>query len=133
MLPKLDKMVNQYKTTSKLTAEEIQKTDSEIRQAIDEVFNSDISSHVFGSTHPLTVLESGKLLVESFIEAFMPIVQKDIEQVKKSAGHRIDTSKAEKYLKDDAPFIPLDTPTEKVDLSKLSIEEKEKIFMEMFK
>lgn len=137
MTPMLDEIIEKYKQRKeKSGVDEIKDIDSRVRQIVDEVFNADVSSHAFGNTHSLTVLDSGKFLVESFLEAFMPIIENDVNEANNSLKYKLDTSKVEKYLKDESsPIIPLANPNtiEKVDISKLSAEKKEKILTELFK
>lgn len=137
MTPMLDETIEKYKQRKeKAGADEIKDIDNRVRKIVDDVFNADVSNHAFGNTHSLTLLDSGKFLVESFLEAFMPIIENDVNEANNSLRYKLDTSKAEKYLKDEsAPLIPLANPgtIEKIDVSKLSAEEKEKILTELFK
>lgn len=105
-IPKLTQLSDKYKSvklTEENSADIISELDTEVRKLIDGIFNSDISSHVFGAVHPLTMLVSGKILAESFLEAFMPIVKNDMEEIAKSAAKRAD-----KYVVRNISDMPYD-------------------------
>lgn len=125
-MPKLQTMAQRYAANKdSFSTNELSIIDSEIRSVVDEIFDADVSSHAFGNAHPLSLLDSGKFLVESFMDAFMPIIQADFDKSGNALANRPDLAKAEKYLKNNQ--------IEKIDLSALTPVEREKILSELLK
>ena len=52
--------------------------DSSVRKIIDKAFDSDVCANAFGSANICTVVNGGKLLFESFFEAFIPLLKSDL-------------------------------------------------------
>lgn len=136
----VEKLTEKYKDEEQLTPERLTAIDTEIKAKLDYAFGTDISSHVFGPLNCMSIVSGGKLLLESFLEAFLPILENDVEEYKKNAEEfkaanhfKLDEGKTQKYI---TPVIPLANPSpavEKVDISKLSQAEKDRILSEIFK
>ena len=73
--------------------------DERLKAMLDEMFDTDISAKVFGNASCVSVLSNGDLLIEAFLNAFMPIVTKDIDKRLDSFAKN-SAKKAEKYIKD---------------------------------
>lgn len=57
------------------------EADRKIKALIDETFNADISSHVFGNASVFSYVDGEKtILLESFISAFLPFMEKEITE-----------------------------------------------------
>lgn len=59
-----------------------------IREAIDYIFDYEVSSVVFGNRSPLST-RKGMPLYERFMNAMMPIIQADIEAEVKASNRRV--------------------------------------------
>ena len=81
-----------------MSTEERSEIDQHLKDMIDEAFNADISSHVFGATNCLTPLMNGDLLIQSFIDAFFPVVLADASKIMNSFAKN-SAKKAEQYIK----------------------------------
>ncbi len=84
--------VDREKTTSMLS-----DLDKFIRNKIDYLFDSDVSNIVFGNTSCLSTL-NGVPLYERFIDAVLPILEKNIKTEMKKSNTRIEKY-AGKYVK----------------------------------
>lgn len=117
-----------YKDVEKPTDEEFAEVDKAIKSEINYAFGTDICTPAFGLLNCMTILpESGKSVVQSFLEALLPIIQNDIEEYAAKIK-KIDDKKMKKYLE------PVNRDgIEKIDIDKLSKEDKDRILSEMFK
>lgn len=59
--------------------EQLKRADLLVRGFINDVFDTDVCTPAFGNTNCLSPVGNGKALYQSFLEAFLPIVKKDIE------------------------------------------------------
>lgn len=64
-----------------VTPELLAQADKNIRANLDYVFGSDICTAAFGATNILSPLVNGKLLIESFLDAFLPMITEDIKSI----------------------------------------------------
>ncbi len=48
-------------------------------EIINNIFDTDICTPAFDGENPFSVVDGGKLLIESFFEAFLPILKEDLE------------------------------------------------------
>lgn len=60
-------------------AKTVYEADRQLKAVIDEAFNADISSHVFGGANCMSPVGNGDTLFESFFNAFIPVIKKDHE------------------------------------------------------
>ena len=101
------------------TPELLFEVDKAIKEKLDFVFGTDISSHVFGDVNCLSPLENGNLLFMSFFEAFVPMVLKDMQEAK----NEFNGNKNEKFGK----YLPKTESKEEkkpsFDMSKLTPEQ----------
>ena len=73
-------------------AESISNVDKEIKEQLDFIFDTDLSS-IFGNTHLATPTKSG-FLVENLMNALMPIIEREIKKAQKNSE-----AKKRKYTK----------------------------------
>lgn len=104
--------------------------DSSVREIIDKAFDSDVCANAFGSANICTVVNDGKLLFESFFEAFMPILKSDLNAAVMNKKVRQPELRPEvqKYIADTktTPVAGLAEPYKPVfrDFSQLTPDEK---------
>ncbi len=112
ILARLDKEEN--------TPELMFEVDKAIKDKLDYIFDTDISSQVFGDTNCLSPLEDGNLLFLAFFEAFVPMVLEDMQKSKESfRGNK--NERFDKYL----PKVVVDKTKKEpqLDLSSLTPEQ----------
>lgn len=51
-------------------------------EIINNIFGTDICTPAFDGANPFSVVDDGKLLVEAFFEAFIPVFTEDLEALK---------------------------------------------------
>lgn len=73
--------------------------DTKLKNLLDEMFDADISSKVFGNASCLSPLASGEIFIMAFLDAFIPVIGKDISFAQKSFMKN-SAKKAEKYIAD---------------------------------
>lgn len=67
-------------------AKTISDVDEEIKQQLNYIFDTDISS-VFGNTHLATPTKEG-FLIENFIYAFIPVLEREMQKAQTSSAKR---------------------------------------------
>jgi hypothetical protein len=87
------------------TIEEAERIDNEVRKWLNYVFNTDVCTPAFGNTSILSPLPDGRLLFQSFMEAFLPQIAKDIEAAGAASQIRLNEleQKTEKYTSQLSP------------------------------
>lgn len=85
--------VKDIDTKAKDFTDKVNKADEEIKAALNDMFNYDISSVVFGKTHSLST-HKGVTFVERFLEAVTPVIEKVFEDESTAIANR-----AAKYTK----------------------------------
>ena len=131
MYARITALESEYRNVDKPTDEQFAEVDKKIKAEINYAIGTDVCTPAFGLLNCMTILpDSGKSVVQSFLEALMPIIQKDVDDYTESIKKlkKLDTSKMNKYLEPAEK-----NGIEKVDIDKLSQEEKDKILSEMFK
>ena len=104
------------------------EVDKKVKSEINYAIGTDVCTPAFGLLNCMTILpDSGKSVAQSFLEALTPIIQKDIDEYVEKI-EELKESKMKKYLESTAK-----SGIEKVDIDKLSQEEKDRILSEMFK
>lgn len=51
-------------------------------EIINNIFDTDICTPAFDGENPFSVVDGGKLLIEAFFEAFIPILEEDLKSLK---------------------------------------------------
>lgn len=119
---------SEYRNAEKPTAEQYAEVDKKIKSEINYAIGTDVCTPAFGLLNCLTILpDSGKSVAQSFLEALTPIIQNDVDEYVEKI-QKLDKRKMNKYLEPTEK-----NGIEKVDIEKLSQEEKDKILSEMFK
>lgn len=91
----LRKLAKKYETLAKTGKVEekpfdiIDEYDKEVRNKIDEMFDSPVSEIAFGKTNCLSVC-GGNMLFENFLNAILPEIEKDISEEQKISQKRIN-------------------------------------------
>ncbi len=93
------------------TPELLAEVDKQIKEKLDYIFGTDISSCVFGTTNCLSPLDDGNLLFMSFFEAFVPLILEDI----KKSSNDFSSNKREKLQKYLPPSDGDETTTTETD------------------
>lgn len=125
------------KFSGKLNENTMIEFDSSVRHIIDKAFDSDVCENAFGSASICTVVSGGKLLFESFFEAFMPLLKSDLNaavmnkkvrqpELRPEVQKYIDTPKIDPIAGLKEPYKP-DFP----DVSKLTPEEKRALIAQL--
>lgn len=125
---------DKYRDVKELTPEQFTELDSEIKEKVNKAFGTDVCTPAFGVVNCLSIIEDNKPVIQLFLEAFMPIIEKDVNKYLETLNKnkvKLDESRMKKYLE---PAVPLADPnvTERVDLDKLAQEEKDRLLAEMF-
>ena len=128
MYARIGDLESEYRNTDKPTDEQYAEVDKKIKAEINYAIGTDVCTPAFGLLNCMTILpDSGKSVAQSFLEALTPIIQKDIDEYVEKI-EELKESKMKKYLESTAK-----SGIEKVDIDKLSQEEKDRILSEMFK
>lgn len=123
---RLSVIEDKYKNIENITEEQCVEADKAVRAEMNYAFGTDIATPVFGSLNCLTVLpDSGKSVAQSFLEALMPIIKNDVDEYVEKIQN-LKKSKVTQYLEPITPAV------EKIDIEKLSPEEKDRILSEVF-
>ena len=76
-----DKITEIMNGLSDFNIEQANEADKKIKDLIDETFNADISSHVFGNASVFSYIdEEETILLESFVSAFLPFMEREINE-----------------------------------------------------
>ena len=71
-------------------AAELQKSfDNSVRNAIDHIFNSEVSAMAFGKQSPLSLV-GGIPLYERFLNSVIPVIKKEIESEMQASRKRVN-------------------------------------------
>lgn len=128
MYARISDLESEYRNIDKPTDEQYAEVDKKIKAEINYAVGTDVCTPAFGLLNCLTILsDSGKSVAQSFLEALMPIIKKDVDEYTEKIK-KLDKSKMKKYLE---PTVK--SGMEKIDVDKLPQEEKDKILSEMFK
>lgn len=101
----LESIIEKYKDIDKPTPEQMLEVDKIVREQINYIFDSDVSSSVFGNTHCMSPVVGGKPMMQEFLEAMMPLVTKDIQSAAQAQQIKLDesVSKYTSHLDDSKP------------------------------
>lgn len=69
--------------------EELDKIDKKIKHELNAMFDYDVSSIFFGQTHCLST-SGGITFIENFLDAVIPVIEKEFEKEIQAASDRID-------------------------------------------
>lgn len=134
----IEETVNKMKSVNIPSEDQLIEFDIVIREQLNYVFGSDICATVFGVANVLTPLKSGKFLFESFMEVFVPMIEKDSQSAINAVNINID-KKTDKYTK---PITSAPTATPKyvgmvaqpsIDIDTMTPEEKNALLAKLLK
>lgn len=80
---------NSINTDGEDAVEKITSIDKGIKEEINNIFNYDVSSVVFGKTHCLS-LQNGVSFVERVLDAIVPVVEVAIKKEMNASKNRVD-------------------------------------------
>lgn len=95
---KMTALISEMQGNNNASAEDIKKYDEKIRENINYIFGTDVCTPAFGTANCLSILTDGRFLFQSFIEAFMSQLEKDMGERITAAKYKIE-SKTDKYTK----------------------------------
>ncbi len=121
----IDKLMDEVK--GDISEERFIEADRVIREQLDHVFGNGVCETVFGKTNVLSATESGKLLIEGFLDALLPVVKADMEAAAAKSRANIEKKMAA-YIE---PVINDDN--ELPDISSLTDEQKQALLAELSK
>ena len=105
--------------------------DKKAREIINKALDSNVCSKAFGNKNCLSIAVNGKMLIENFVEALIPIIEKDF------ANECRIKEKTDKYIQpvieQPAPPIAGMNPQPSVDISNLTQEQKDTMLSEMLR
>lgn len=134
-MTEIESLKNKY--NGKLSENTMIEFDSSVRKIIDKAFDSDICANAFGSANICTVVNGGKLLFESFFEAFIPLLKSDLNAAVMNKKVRQPELRPEvqKYIADTetAPIAGLAEPYKPSlpDVSRLTPDEKRALIAQL--
>ena len=76
------------------TPEKLVELDRIIREQFDHIFGEGMCKTVFGCVNILSAVTDGRMLIESFLDAFLPVIREDIAAAAQASGERVN-----KYIK----------------------------------
>lgn len=121
----IDKLTDEVKDN--ISEERFIEADHVIREQLDHVFGDGVCEIVFGKTNVLSATESGKLLIEGFLDALLPVVKADMEAAAAKSRANIEKKMAA-YIE---PVINDDNKLP--DISSLTDEQKQALLAELTK
>lgn len=99
-IEKMLRDINEYKAEREdaaVTDNVRKELDALVKQKLDEAFGKGFSEAVFGDMNVFAITETGQFIYETFMEAFLPIVQADIDKAtaanKKHICELVDSKK----------------------------------------
>ncbi len=134
-MTEIESLKNKY--NGKLSENTMIEFDSSVRKIIDKAFDSDICANAFGSANICTVVNGGKLLFESFFEAFIPLLKSDLNAAVMNKKVRQPELRPEvqKYIADTetAPVAGFTEPYKPAfrDFSQLTPDEKRALIAQL--
>lgn len=135
MMTEIESLKDKY--SGKLDANTMIEFDSSVREIIDKAFDTDLCANAFGNANICNVVNSGKLLFESFFEAFMPILKSDLNAavMNKKVRQLELRPEVQKYIADTetAPVAGLAEPYKPAfrDFSQLTPDEKRTLIAQL--
>lgn len=72
------------------TPEKLVELDRIIREQFDLIFGEGMCETVFGRVNILSAVTDGRMLIESFLDAFLPVIREDIAAAAKASNERVN-------------------------------------------
>ena len=104
-LKNIEKLADEYKSKTVNNDDEANElfvtADKKIREQINFIFGSDVSTTVFGNVNCFSPCDDGSVLFENFINAIVPEIRKDISEAQNKQSKHIEkyTSQAKRFTK----------------------------------
>lgn len=90
-LADMEQIRKEYEGKENSTPDDLKKLDKPMREKLNEAFGCDISTPAFGAVNCMSILTSGKTVMQSFLEALTPIIMQDVEEYRqKLVGKYLD-------------------------------------------
>lgn len=128
MLAEIDRIKD-----SEFTPDTLAQADETIRGYLNAIFGCDLCTAVFGGTNILSPVSSGKLLIESFLDAFLPMISEDIKSISIQQKKSIE-DKTAKYI---APVLGKPTAAlsdgRTFDVNTMTDEQKNELLRQLLK
>ena len=80
-----------------MKGDDLYKAGVEFREIINTAFDSDICTPAFGNASPFAIVSGGKMLYEAFLEALLPVLEKEFKAVQSEIRPEV-----QKYLEGDS-------------------------------
>ena len=95
--------------------DELTALSDEIKDIFNSAFGTDVCTPAFDGASVFTLTGGGKMLFQSFFEAFIPVLTKDIEAIGKAQSE--PRPEVQKYMKKEMPALDISKlPPEKLAL-----------------
>lgn len=83
MLDKIDNTLSEIdKFRDEINENNIAEMGRKYGEIINNIFGTDICTPAFDGENPFSIVDGGKLLIEAFFEAFIPILEEDMKSLK---------------------------------------------------
>ena len=73
-----------------VTPEKLAELDHIIREQFDLIFGEGMCETVFGRVNILSAVTDGRMLIESFLDAFLPVIREDIAAAAQASNERVN-------------------------------------------
>lgn len=83
MLDKIENTLSEIdKFRDEINENNIAEMGRKYGEIINNIFGTDICTPAFDGENPFSVVDGGKLLIEAFFEAFIPVLEEDLKSLK---------------------------------------------------
>lgn len=83
MLDKIDDVMSEVdRFRDEINKDNIAEMGRKYGEIINNIFGTDICTPAFDGENPFSVVDGGKLLIEAFFEAFIPVLEEDMKELK---------------------------------------------------
>lgn len=138
----IGEIIDRFMNIEHPTPADLYNADQQVREQLNYALGSDVSTAAFGTANCLSPTVSGKILIEEFMDVFMPVVTRDIQSAAAASRIKLE-QKTDKYIKpittSAAQNLPQPAPVIRVpeakpssfDLSSLTQEQKDALLKEL--
>ena len=126
---KINALADEFKNIDKPTPEQLAEADIKVRDVLNYTFGSDVCTPAFGNTNCFSPVSDGKFLFEAFMEAFIPLIERDMKAVGNANKIHLEnkTSKYTAHLN----TAPITVSNQADMLANLTPEQKDAMLREM--
>lgn len=134
-MTEIESVQQEYKSINNPNEDVFKEMDKKARDIVNKAFDNDVCSKAFGNKNCLSTASNGKPMLINFLEAFIPIIQRDFGSVIKAQQITIE-QKTEKYTKpvivqSKPQFVGMTTPA--IDVSNMTADEKAALIKDLLK